>query len=74
MDKKHFIELLNKYLKQEASEEECDFLLKHYNLFDQDPNISNSLTMDQKLELKSEIDTNIRDIISAEAIRIKNKY
>jgi transmembrane sensor len=74
MDKKHFIELLNKYLKQEASEEECDFLLKHYNLFDQDPNISNSLTMDQNLELKSEIDTNIRDIISAEAIRIKNKY
>lgn len=72
MDKKHFIDLLNKYLKQEATKEECDFLLSHYNLFDHEPKIWDSLTDEKKLELKSEIDYNIRNIISTETNLIKN--
>ena len=74
MDKKYFIELLNKYLKQEATEEECDFLLSHYNLFDQEPKILDSLTNEKRLELKSEIDYNIRNIISTENNLIKNNH
>lgn len=73
MDKEYFIELLNKYLQQEATKEECDFLLLHYNLFDKEPEILDALTNEQKLELKSEIDYNIRNIISTETNLIKNK-
>jgi ferric-dicitrate binding protein FerR (iron transport regulator) len=74
MDKKYFIELLNKYLQQEATEEECDFLLSHYNLFDQEPKILDSLTNEKRFELKSEIDYNIRNIISTETNLIKNNH
>ncbi len=74
MDKEYFIELLNKYLQQEATEEECDLLLLHYNLFDQEPEILDALTNEQKLELKSEIDYNIRNIISTENNLIKNNH
>lgn len=73
MNKEYFIELLNKYLQQEATEEECDFLLSHYNLFDQEPEILDALTNGQKLELKSDIDYNIRNIISTETNLVKNK-
>jgi ferric-dicitrate binding protein FerR (iron transport regulator) len=73
MDKKYFRELLNKYQKQEATEEECDFLLLYYNLFDQESEILDSLTNEQMLELKGEIDFNIRNTISTETNLIKNK-
>jgi len=73
MDKEYFLQLLNKYLKQEASGEECELLLRHYNLFDLEPEILNTLTKDQKSELKNEIDNNIRNIISSETSRVKEK-
>ncbi|SDN02435.1 ferric-dicitrate binding protein FerR, regulates iron transport through sigma-19 [Daejeonella rubra] len=73
MDKEYFLQLLNKYLRQEASGEECELLLRHYNLFDLEPEILNTLTKDQKSELKNEIDNNIRNIISSETSRVKGK-
>jgi len=73
MDKEYFLQLLNKYLRQEASGEECELLLRHYNLFDLEPEILNTLTKDQKSELKNEIDNNIRNIISSETSRVKEK-
>lgn len=71
MDKEYFLELLNKYLRQEASKEECDLLFSHYNLFDLEPGILNSMSKEQKSELKNEIDNNIRNIISSSTERDK---
>jgi len=73
MDKEYFLQLLNKYLQQEASAEECELLLRHYNLFDMEPEILNALSKDQKLELKNEIKNNINNIISSEADNFKKK-
>ena len=64
MNKKYFIDLLNKYLKGEASKEESDLLISHYNLFESEPDILNSLTENQKTEIKDEILNTIFDEIS----------
>lgn len=59
MDKKYFSELLNKYLKHEASEEECDLLIKHYNLFESEPDIFDSFSQNQKTDIRNEIENKI---------------
>ncbi len=59
MDKKYFTELLNKYLKSEASENECDLLIRHYNLFESEPEIFDSSSQNQKADIKNEIENKI---------------
>ena len=59
MDKKYFILLLNKYLKREATEEEYDLLVSHYNLFESEPDIFDSFSQNQKTDIKNEIENNI---------------
>jgi transmembrane sensor len=71
MDKKYFSELLNKYLKHEASEEECELLIRHYNLFDSEPDVFDNMSHDQKLEIRNEIENKIWDEIVDDEISPK---
>ena len=64
MNKEYLIELLNKYLNGEASEDEIDLLISHYNVFELEPDIMNSLTPRRKLEIKVEMESKILDAIS----------
>ncbi len=63
MDKKYFSELLNKYLKHEASEEECELLIRHYNLFESEPDIFNTMSHNQKTDIRNDIENKIWDDI-----------
>lgn len=71
MDKKYFSELLNKYLKHEASEEECDLLIKHYNLFESEPDIFDKMSQNQKADIRNEIENKIWDEIFDDEISPK---
>ena len=67
MDKHYFLELLHKYLKEEATNEEHQFLLSYYNLFQSEPDVLALLSQKKKEELKSQMHTSIwQDISSAE--------
>ncbi|HEY1063125.1 MAG TPA: FecR domain-containing protein [Daejeonella sp.] len=72
MDKKYFSELLNKYLKHEASEEECDLLIKHYNLFESEPDIFDNMSQNQKADIRNEIENKILDEIFDDEISPKD--
>jgi hypothetical protein len=71
MNKKYFSELLNKYLSHEASEEECELLIKHYNVFQSEPDIFDFLTRIQKDDIRNEIENRIWDEILADEISLK---
>jgi len=71
MNKKYFSELLNKYLKHEASEEECELLIKHYNLFESEPDIFDSLSRNHKDDIRNEIENRIWDEILVDDISLK---
>ena len=64
MDKHYFLELLHKYLKDEATNEEHQFLLSYYNLFQSEPDVLALLSQEKKEELKSQIHTSIWQNIS----------
>lgn len=72
MNRNYFIDLLNKYVKGEASVEECDLLIKHYNLFDLEPDILDSLTQNQKFEIKDEMQHKILNAISLVDVNAKS--
>ncbi len=55
MDKLYFLELLRKYLKGEATNEEQEFLLSYYNLFQYEPDVLALLSKEKKEELKSQM-------------------
>lgn len=71
MTKKYFSELLEKYLKHEASEEECELLIKHYNLFESEQDVFDSLTRNQKDDIRNEVESRIWDEILADEISLK---
>ncbi|MHB1178190.1 MAG: FecR family protein [Daejeonella sp.] len=64
MDKHYFLELLHKYLKDEATNEEHQFLLSYYNLFQSEPDVLALLSQEKKEELKSQMHTTIWQNIS----------
>ncbi|WP_411274953.1 FecR family protein [Daejeonella sp.] len=67
MDKHYFLELLHRYLKDEATKEEHQFLLNYYNLFQSEPDVLALLSQEKKEELKSQMHTSIwQNISSAE--------
>ena len=72
MTKKYFSELLEKYLKHEASEEECELLIKHYNLFESEQDVFESLTRNQKDDIRNEVESRIWDEILADEISLKD--
>ncbi len=66
MDKRYFLELLRKYLQGEATNEEHQFLLSYYNLFQSEPDVLALLTSEKKEELKSQMYATIWKNISRE--------
>ncbi|MET3502771.1 ferric-dicitrate binding protein FerR (iron transport regulator) [Mucilaginibacter rubeus] len=63
MDKQYFLELLHKYLNNEATDEEQQFLVKYYELFSAEPDIISLLSDEQKKEIKEEINASIWESI-----------
>ena len=59
MDKAHFVKLLQKYLRGNASKAEQQFLLSYYELFDGEPDVRDLLSEEQKESLKKQINDSI---------------
>ncbi|MDO3628837.1 FecR family protein [Mucilaginibacter sp. BT774] len=59
MDKQYFLELLHKYLNDEATDEEQQFLVKYYDLFSAEPDVISLLSDEQKEKLKKDIHSSI---------------
>jgi len=55
MDKNYFITLLHKYLQGESTKEEQIFVEKYYNLFQNEPGVLDTLSVDEKRTLKNNI-------------------
>ena len=55
MDKNYFITLLHKYLQGESTKEEQIFVEKYYNLFQSEPGVLDTLSVDEKRTLKNNI-------------------
>ncbi|MEO8568984.1 MAG: FecR domain-containing protein [Ginsengibacter sp.] len=64
MDKYDFIKLLHKYLKGQSTKEEQLFVEKYYNLFQNEPNVLDTLSSDEKEILKNNLKDNIWKDIS----------
>jgi ferric-dicitrate binding protein FerR (iron transport regulator) len=64
MKKEDFIELLHKYNLGKSSEEEQQFLISYYHLFDTEPDVLPLLNGNQKNALKKEIHDSIWNRIS----------
>jgi ferric-dicitrate binding protein FerR (iron transport regulator) len=67
MDKQYFLELLHKYLNDEATNEEQQFLVKYYNLFSAEPDVISLLSDAQKEKIKDEIHSSIWENIDKHA-------
>ena len=74
MDKSYFIELLRKYLKGDATKEECQFFLDYYKLFDSEPDILSLLSENQKEELRNQISNGIWQGIALSQKQFNNNY
>jgi ferric-dicitrate binding protein FerR (iron transport regulator) len=61
MDKKIFLEILGRYRKGEASEQEIQMLEAYYDLFEPKANALDELSPQQKLALKQQISINITE-------------
>jgi ferric-dicitrate binding protein FerR (iron transport regulator) len=64
MDKHYFIKLLHKYLKGDLTKEEQQFLESYYNLFQNEPDILDTLSIEEKIEFKNDIKGTVWDNIS----------
>ena len=63
MDKQYFIQLLHKYFDSDLTKEERDFVESYYNLFQNEPDILDSLDAYKKNQFKNEIKGNVWDSI-----------
>ena len=66
MDKHYFIKLLHKYQQGDVTKEDRQFLESYYNLFQNEPDVMDALSIEQKNEFKDDIKGNIWDNISKE--------
>lgn len=78
MDKHYFIKLLHKYQQGDVTKEEKQFVESYYNLFQNEPDILDTLSFEEKNEFENEIKVNIWNNISkvekaAPKIRFINK-
>ena len=55
MDKYYFIKLLHKYLDGESTKEEQIFVEKYYNLFQNEPDVLDTLSVEEKKAFKNNI-------------------
>lgn len=63
MDKNYFIKLLHKYQKGNLTNEEQQFLINYYNLFQNEPDVMEALNSEQMEELKRNIQDSVWDNI-----------
>src|SRR5665647_79167 len=66
MDKHYFIKLLHKYQQGNLTKEEKHFLESYYNLFQNEPDVLDTLSIKEKKEFENEIKENIWSYISNE--------
>lgn len=67
MDKNYFIKLLHNYQEKNLTKEEQQFLEDYYDLFENEPDVLNILSIEEKNEFKNELKANIeRSILSEE--------
>jgi transmembrane sensor len=67
MDKRYFIELLNKYLEGKATKTELQFILSYYNLFQSEPEVLKLMPESRKNEIRDSIEEGMwRSIIDTE--------
>lgn len=59
MDKIYFKKLLHKYLHGNLNDEERQFLISYYNLFQNEPDVMEVLNTEEKEELKNDIKSSI---------------
>lgn len=64
MDKHYFIKLLQKYRQENVTKEERQFLESYYNLFQNEPDVLNRLTEQEKKEIEVHLSERIWDNIS----------
>ncbi len=64
MDKHYFIKLLQKYRQGNVTKEERQFLESYYNLFQNEPDVLNSLSEEEKNEMKEHLAERVWDNIS----------
>lgn len=68
MDKQYFIQLLQKYFDSDLTKEERDFIESYYNLFQNEPDILDSLDAYKKNQFKNDIKGKVWDrIINTES-------
>ncbi len=65
MNRSYILELYHKYLSGRASKEEIDLLLRHYELFDSEPDGLELLSNLEKVVIRDEIEAEISQRISA---------
>ena len=66
MDKHYFIKLLHRYQQGDLTKEEQQFLESYYNLFQNEPDVLETLSIEEKKEFENEIKGNIWNNISKE--------
>ncbi|MCW3091498.1 MAG: anti-FecI sigma factor FecR [Ferruginibacter sp.] len=64
MEKRYILKLLHKYLKGDLAKEEKHLLETYYNLFQNEPDIMDTLSMEERKEFKNDIKDAIWDKIS----------
>src|SRR6185503_20555904 len=72
MDKYSFIKFLRKYRKGDFTKEEQQFLISYYNLFQNEPDCTDALNIEEKNEIKNEIKERIWNNISKDAQPYQN--
>jgi ferric-dicitrate binding protein FerR (iron transport regulator) len=66
MDKQYFIKLLHNYRQGNVTNEERQFLESYYNLFRNEPDVFNRMSLEEKNELEKEIKESVWKGISKE--------
>lgn len=73
MEKSYFKELLRKYLQGNATATECRFLISYYNLFENEPDIIDLLSGEEKKNLKDQTQLAIWNKIQKHEKKQKNR-
>lgn len=66
MDKNYFIKLLRDYQQNNLTKEEQQFLESYYDLFENEPDVLDTMSIEEKNEFKNGLKANIEKSISAE--------
>jgi transmembrane sensor len=75
MDKHYFIKLLHKYQQEDLTDEEQQFLISYYDLFQNEPDIMEVLSAEQKEEFKNSIENAIWDhVLKDRQVNTKTRF